>query len=79
MMASLQINLRCTLILFYFELALQTVHDDSRWSSPIPGDNGLTGLFVGVYAERRIFFGKFGKRHTQLVNVGRVSARWRDR
>ena len=48
-------DLRTTNVRLNAKLALHTVDDDLQMQLAHPGDDGLTGLFVRVQAERRIF------------------------
>ena len=52
------------------ELALHPVDQDLQMQLAHPGDDRLTGLVVGVHAERRVLFGQPLDRHAQLLLVG---------
>ena len=73
-------NLRRTDIGLDLELAPHAINDDIEVQLAHTGDDGLTGLFVGVHAERRIFLRQTTERdaHLLLVALGLGLDRDRD-
>src|SRR5690606_5623536 len=62
-------HLGSTLIDLNFELALQTIDDDLKVKLTHTAENGLTGLLVGMNAQRRVFFHELRDRHAELVDI----------
>jgi hypothetical protein len=52
------------------ELAQQAVHDDLQVELAHAGDDGLSGLLVGVGFERRVFLGQLDQRHGHFILTG---------
>ena len=63
-------DLRLTDVAINLELATQTVDDDLEVQLAHAGDDGLTGLVVGVDLEGRVLLGELGQAHGHLVLLG---------
>ena len=63
-------NLRSTDVCFHLEFAEQTVNDDFQMKFAHTGNDGLTGFFIGVGAESRVFFCEFRKSNAHLFLTG---------
>ena len=65
-------HLRGTHVGLHLELAEQTVHDDLQVELAHAGDDGLTGLFIGVGLEGGVLFRQLhqGDAHLLLASLG---------
>ena len=63
------VNLRFTLVTFYFEFTFQTVDNDIQVKLTHTGNNCLTCLFVSFHCECRVFFSQFSQTVRQFVHI----------
>ena len=60
-------NLGLTHVGFYLELTQQAIHDDLQVQLAHTGDDGLSGLLIGVGTEGRVLLCQLGKAQTHLL------------
>ena len=60
-------NLRSTDVSLDLELTEQTVNDDLQMELAHAGDDGLTGFFIGLGTEGRVFFSELCKSNAHLL------------
>ncbi len=63
-------NLRFTHVGFYLELATHAVDDDVEVKLTHTSQNRLTGFFIRMSTQRRIFFRQFAQSNAHFVLVG---------
>ena len=65
----LVVDLRSTLVDLDAEFTAETVHDDVQVKFAHTTDDGLAGLVVGPYGERRVFLSEFAESDAEFVQI----------